>query len=81
MILKFNTTLVNKEINIVVGILSGFNIWKNVMTREELSRMSLGCGDEMGDLLGWQDLKSVISRVVAIIKAASCKYGKGTESE
>ena len=54
-------------------------MWKYVLNRQEFSRMALGCGDETGDLLGWQDLKSDIIINVAIVKPATCKYGKGKE--
>ena len=77
---KFNTTLPIKEKSSVVGKLSGFNIWTSVLDRQELFRMSIGCGDETGDLLGWRDLKYLISGVVTIVKTASCKYGEGKSS-
>lgn len=59
--------------------LSGVNIWNYQVTEDQVYRLSLGCGDEAGNLLQWFDLKSnaELTGYVSKLKDPSCTYRDG----
>jgi len=59
--------------------LSGVNMWNYEVSADQVYRLSLGCGDEAGNLLRWSDLKSSAKRTGHVLKlpGPSCTYHDG----
>ena len=55
------------------GNLSHFNMWNMEIAEGKISRMSLSCGAEVGNLLPWPEMKTWRSSSVSVKKPSSCK--------
>ena len=60
----------------VLGILAGLNVWDDVLSGEEILRMSYGCGEEAGNVKAWSMVTKGIQGKIKK-KPASCKDRKG----
>ena len=67
----------NKNASVVLGTLSGFNVWSYVVSAEEILRMSHGCGDESGDVKAWETVKRGLKKEVAVKWSRTCNDRKG----
>ena len=66
-----------KTAPVVVGKLSGFNVWSYALKEEEILRMSHGCGDEAGDMKAWQTVKEGLQKEVEVEWFRTCNDRKG----
>ena len=76
MVANFNTTEDSKAQDVVIGKLSGLNMWNSVIAKQDIYRLSLGCGYEMGDLLQWRVLRYLVLGVAARVQSATCRHGE-----
>ncbi|KAJ7371534.1 hypothetical protein OS493_024874 [Desmophyllum pertusum] len=67
----------NENASVVLGILSGFNLWSYAMTAEEILRMSHGCGGEEGDVKAWETVRKGLKKEVAVEWFRTCNDRKG----
>ena len=56
-----------------VGELSGVNVWDQVISSDNISRMSKACTAEEGNVITWFDFRSGIRGNVQIIEPSSCQ--------
>ena len=50
----------NSNSSRILGSLSGFNVWDYALRKEEILRMSSGCGEEAGNVKAWSAVKKAI---------------------
>ena len=57
-----------------VGSLSHFNMWNSELSDEQINRMSLGCGAEIGNLIPWPEMKAWKPQwtLVNLVERSSC---------
>ena len=67
-----------KNVSVVLGKLSGFNLWSYQITAEEVLRMSQGCGSEAGDVKAWGTVNKGLTKEVAVKWLRSCRDREGT---
>ena len=67
----------NKNASVVLGKLSGFNVWSYAVSAEEILRMSQGCGDESGDAKAWKTVRRDLKKEVAVKWFRTCGDRKG----
>ncbi|XP_078357060.1 uncharacterized protein LOC144641914 [Oculina patagonica] len=67
----------SKNASVVLGKLSGFNVWSHVLLPEEIQRMSHGCGTEAGDAKAWETVRKWLQKEVAVKWFRTCKDRKG----
>ncbi len=70
----------SKNASVVLGKLSGFNIWSHAMSTEEILRMSRGCGTEAGDAKAWETVRKWLQKEVAVKWFRTCNDRKGKSS-
>ena len=75
MTLGFRTPTGNASI--VLGKLSGFNLWNYSIKAEEILRMSHGCGGEAGNVKAWETVRKAVKKEVALKWLRSCRDRKG----
>lgn len=67
----------NKNTSVVLGKLSGFNVWSHALSAEEILRMSHGCGSEAGDAMAWETVRKSFQKEVAVKWFRTCNDRKG----
>lgn len=67
----------NKTASVVLGALSGFNLWSYPMNVLEILRMSHGCGTEAGDVKAWKTVRKGLQQEVAVEWFRTCNDRKG----
>ena len=70
----------NENASIVLGKLSGFNLWSYQIKAEEILRMSHGCGGEAGNVKAWETVNKELKKEVAVKWSRSCGDRKGKPS-
>lgn len=63
--------------SVVLGKLSGFNVWSYAVSVEEILRMSQGCGDESGDAKAWKTVRRGLKKEVTVKWFRTCNDRKG----
>ena len=66
-----------KTASVVLGKLSGFNVWSYALKEEEILRMSHGCGDEAGDMKAWETVKEGLEKEGYVQWNRTCNDRKG----
>ena len=66
-----------KTTSVVLGKLSGFNVWSYALKAEEILRMANGCGDEAGDMKAWEMVKEGLEKEVEVQRNRTCNDRKG----
>ena len=66
----------SENASIVLGVLSGFNLWSHAMAAEEILRMSFGCGSEAGDVMPWETVRKGVKKTVTV-KSRTCGDRQG----
>ena len=67
----------NKNASVVLGKLSGFNLWSYAVSAEEILSMSHGCGDKEGDVKVWETVRRGLQKEVALKWLRTCIDRKG----
>ena len=65
------------NVSVVLGALTGFNLWSYAMAPGEILRMSHGCGTEAGDVKAWKTVRQGLKKEVAVVRPRSCQDRKG----
>lgn len=63
--------------SVVLGALTGFNLWSYAMAPGEILRMSHGCGTEAGDVKAWETVRHGLQKEVAVVRPRTCQDRKG----
>ena len=78
MTLGFRSPGVNSPV--VLGKLSGFNLWSYSIKAEEILRMSHGCGGEAGNVKAWETVRKGLTTELTVKWNRSCRDRKGKSS-
>ena len=65
------------NVSVVLGALTGFNLWSNAMAPGEILRMSHGCGTEAGDVKAWETVRQGLKKDVKVVRPRICQDRKG----
>ena len=65
------------NVSVVLGALTGFNLWSYAMAPGEILRMSHGCGTEAGDVKAWKTVRQGLKSEVAVVWPRACQDRKG----
>ena len=65
---------------VILGKLSGFNLWSYSIKAEEILRMSHGCGGEAGNVKAWETVRKGLKTEVMVKWKRSCRDRKGKSS-
>ena len=79
--MKIGFRSTNKNTPVILGKLSGFNVWSHALSQEEILRMSHGCGTEAGDVKAWETVRKGLHKEVAVKWLRTCIDRKGKSSK
>ena len=65
------------NVSVVLGVLTGFNLWSYAMAPGEILRMSHGCGTEAGDVKAWKTVRQGLKKEVVVVRPRTCQDRKG----
>ena len=71
----------SENASVVLGVLSGFNLWNHAIAAEEILRMSHGCGSEAGDVKAWKTVRKGLKKEVAVEWFRTCSDRQGKLSK
>ena len=67
----------NENASVILGVLSGFNLWSYAMNAGEILRMSHGCGTEAGNVKAWKTVRGGLEKEVTVKWFRTCNDRKG----